>query len=97
MDSIEIEDLKKILSKEKINIIDIRPINSIVDGKIPFAKNISPTLLVHNPNAYININEKYYIYCQSGTQSKLVVELLNSKGYQTVNINGGYNNYLLRK
>ena len=42
-------------------------------------------------------NTIYYIYCDYGNRSKHVVSYLNSLGYNCVNIEGGYNNYLLEK
>lgn len=96
MNEINITDFLKLLGEKKLNIIDIRPPQQMIYGKIPTSKNISPTLLINRPNAYLNKKEEYYIYCQSGSLSKQVVDILNNKGYHTVNITGGYNNYLLR-
>ena len=42
-------------------------------------------------------NKTYYILCQSGRQSIDIVNTLNIQGFHTVNIIGGYNNYLLSK
>ena len=96
MSEINIKEFIKLLEEKKLNIIDIRPPHQTAIGKIPFSKNISPTLLIKRPNLYLNKNEKYYIYCQGGSLSKQVVDILNNAGYNTVNISGGYNNYLLR-
>ena len=46
---------------------------------------------------YLNKNETYYIFCNNGKTSKVLTEKLNIQGYRTVNIIGGYFNYLLRK
>lgn len=78
------------------NIIDIRSINSYNNGHINGAIHINQYDLLFNPEKYIKKNETYYIYCNSGVSSKVIVDRLNSKGYHTVNIEGGYNNYLLR-
>ena len=97
MNSITIIDLIQKLEKSPINIIDIRANYEYLQGRIPTAKNISKNVLKTLPEKYINKKEIYYIYCQSGRSSNTVVQELNSKGYHTVNIVGGYNNYLLRK
>lgn len=97
MDNITINDLLQKLEKSPINIIDIRSNYEYLQGRIPTAKNISKNVLKTLPEKYLNKNETYYIYCQSGHSSDTIVQELNSKGYHTVNIVGGYNNYLLRK
>ena len=79
------------------NIIDIRSLNNYNKGHIDGAIHINQFDLLFNPSNYLNKEEIYYIYCNSGVSSKVVVNKLNSLGYHTVNIDGGYNNYLLRK
>ena len=79
------------------NIIDIRSKNKYYMGHIPSATNIEYLELLSNPSKYLNKNEIYYLYCDSGYTSSMVVNKLNNIGYNTVNIDGGYNNYLLRK
>lgn len=98
MDNIEIKDiLIKIYNNESLNIIDIRNNYEYQYGKIPTAKNINKYLLETTPEKYLDKNKIYYIYCQSGNTSNKLVNRLNKIGYNTVNIIGGYNNYLLRK
>ena len=79
------------------NIIDIRSIKNYNKSHIDGAIHIDQYELVFNPGKYLKKDEIYYIYCNSGVSSKVVVNRLNSFGYHTVNIDGGYNNYLLRK
>lgn len=97
MNSIDITKLMVMLEKEPLNVIDIRTNYEYLNGHIPTAKNIDKNVLVMYPNKYLNKEDTYYIYCQSGHSSNNIVNMLNSKGYNTVNIQGGYNNYLLRK
>ena len=70
--------------------------NQYQNGHISGARFIEKYELIKNPEKYLNKEETYYIYCNSGIQSKMVVQKLNSIGYSTVNIDGGYYNYLLR-
>lgn len=97
MDVIEINNLLTKLEKEPLNIIDIRTNYEYLNSHIPTAKNIDKNILLMYPNKYLNKEETYYIYCQSGHSSNNLVKILNTKGYNTVNIIGGFNNYLLRK
>ena len=75
-------------------IIDIRSKYKYDLGHIPNAINIDSIDLLSNPNKYLKKGTKYYIYCQSGHTSKMVVDKLNNLGYNTVNIPGGYNLYI---
>lgn len=93
MKSININDL---LNINNANIIDIRNNFSYSSGHIPGAVNISSNDLLFNPEKYLNKNKVYYIYCDSGNRSKIIVNELNGIGYNTINILGGYNSYLFR-
>ena len=78
-------------------IIDIRSMDKYNINHIPGAINIESLELLSNPSKYLNMNDTYYLYCTSGYTSKIVVDKLNKLGFNTVNIDGGFNNYLLRK
>ena len=98
MNSISIEELyNKIKRNENINLIDIRSVYQFNNGHIKNSMNIPKNLLMTNPSNYLSKNNTYYIYCQSGTTSNNVVNELNYLGYNTINVKGGYNLYLLMK
>ena len=78
------------------NIIDIRTLIEYQKGHIVGAKHIEKYQLLNNPEKYLKKQEIYYLYCNSGIQSKMVAKKLNSMGYSTISIEGGYYNYLLR-
>ncbi len=78
----------------KKNIIDIRAKFDYDAGHIAGAINIREDLLLNNYKYYLNKNEIYYIYCDTGHRSKMVVNRLNALGYKTLNVEGGYNNYV---
>lgn len=75
-------------------IIDIRNQKKYYLGHLDGAINISYYDLMLYPSKYLNKNDTYYIYCDTGTNSKLLVNRLKLQGYNCVNIEGGYNNYL---
>ncbi len=79
------------------NIIDIRDRNSYVTGHIPRAVNIEEYDLLFNTQNYLNKKDKYYLYCDSGNRSASLCIKLRNMGYNVINIDGGYHNYLLRK
>lgn len=89
--------IKELLQKSNINIIDIRSVEKYNDNHIENSKNIPMQLLLQNPSKYLNYNDTYYIYCQKGINSKEVCRRLLIKGYKVININGGYESWLLEK
>lgn len=78
-------------------IIDIRDNYSYNLGHIKKAINIPYYNLLNNYSHYLNKNTKYYLYCENGRQSLEISNRLNLFGYNTVNINGGYEEYLNSK
>lgn len=90
---ISINDLMPIINQ--INIIDIRSVQSYNNNHIPNAKNIPFEKLIINPSQYLNLNEKYYLYCQKGLSSENVCKILNNIGYNVINIEGGYESWIL--
>ena len=94
---ISIDSLNSKNKYNTLNIIDIRDNIAYSKGHIVNAKNIPKEMLMDSPEKYLNTKETYYIYCQSGATSNKIVHILNSRGYHTYNIIGGYNNYLLWK
>lgn len=95
LQNISIKDLLKI--DDPINIIDIRSIQNYNNNHIPGAINIEASKLISNPSNYLNIANKYYIYCQRGITSKKVCQILTNYGYRVINIVGGYEEWILNK
>lgn len=86
-----------LLEKNHIKLIDIRSSDKYFIGHVNNAVNIEEIELVNHHKKYLTKNEIYYIYCDYGSRGRVVVSYLNSLGYTTVNINGGYYNFLFRK
>lgn len=89
--------INKLLNLSNTNIIDVRSIENFNSNHIPGAKNISMESLLLNPNKYLNKYDTYYIYCQKGSRSKKICEILFRLGYKTVNILGGYEAWILEQ
>lgn len=83
--------------KGNINIIDIRSIEKYNYNHINNAINIPVEKLLLDPSKYLNKDSKYYIYCQKGMTSNNTCKILEKLGYKVVNINGGYESYILNK
>jgi len=90
--------IKELLKKETdAYIIDIRSNQSYNNNHIPNSKNIPNEILISNPGKYLEKDKTYYLYCQKGVTSIRTCLLLNNLGYNAVNINGGYEAWILQK
>lgn len=90
--------IKELLNKgSDISIVDIRSNQSYNNNHIPNAKNIPSMELISNPSKYLEKEKTYYLYCQKGTSSIRVCNLLNNLGYKVINVNGGYEAWILQK
>ena len=83
--------------KGNINIIDIRSIEKYNNKHIENAINIPYEKLLINPNNYLDKETRYYIYCQRGTTSYNVCQILTKLGFKVTNINGGYESWILNQ
>lgn len=93
--NISISDLIK--NNYNGQIIDIRSIQNYNNNHIPGAKNIDEDLLLTKPHKYLDKFQVYYIYCQKGVRSIKVCNQLLKLGYKVININGGYESWILER
>ena len=77
--------------------IDIRSKSKYDYSHIDNAINIGFYELYFFYDNYLNKTTKYYIYCDNGNRSRILVNRLNKKGFNCVNIDGGFNNYLKKR
>ena len=89
---ITIDDFMKLVNP---NVIDVRIPQKYNDNHIPGAININANSLLNNPEKYLNPSLTYYIYCQQGTSSRTLAQVLRVKGYNVFNIIGGYEAWIL--
>lgn len=87
---ISIEELSKFNFKDTI---DIRSNKDYNEGSIPNSINIPRKNLLLHPEKFLKKDKKYYLYCDSGEKSLKVSKELKELGYNTINIEGGYNAY----
>ena len=92
--SITTLELRKLIPGAKI--IDIRDNYQFNLGSIPTSINIPMKFLLTNPDSYLTKNNTYYIYCEYGTSSRNVCNELTKRGYNVVNIIGGFKEYKLK-
>lgn len=94
MEEIDTYQLIDIMKKKPIHLIDIRDNYKFSEGSIASAKNIPSNFLLTNPEEYLDLNKEYYIFCNHGSTSRRVCEILSRRGYHVINISGGYTSYL---
>ncbi|MBQ9025226.1 MAG: sulfurtransferase TusA family protein, partial [Methanobrevibacter sp.] len=91
VDSITIEEyLKK--DPDSIVLVDIRDKEQLHFGKIENSIHIPLSELSYNLDA-LDKDKEIYVYCRTGKNGKKAVEELNSLGYNSYNIEGGYKEY----
>lgn len=95
VNTITITNLLKIIPSS--SIIDIRSNQSYNNNHIPGAINVPYEKLILTPDAYLTFSGTYYLYCQKGISSKKIVSLLNRMGYHTVHVEGGYEEWVMKK
>lgn len=76
------------LQEEALNIIDVREVEEVEEGKIPQAINIPLGLLEFRMHE-LDKQKEYIIVCRSGGRSARAVQFLESQGYQVINMSGG--------
>ncbi|HDX9589342.1 rhodanese-like domain-containing protein [Bacillus sp. WLY-B-L8] len=79
---------RKLMNHEVVNIIDVREVEEIAEGKIPEALHI-PLRLIEFRMHELDKQKEYVIVCRSGGRSSRAAQFLESYGFQVINMNGG--------
>lgn len=90
--NVNVNELESIM--DKINLIDIREVDECESKSIKYAKNIPMHDLLENYEEYLDINEEYYLICETGRRSFITAAELIHAGYKVVNVSGGISGYL---
>lgn len=89
MKTISAKELELQLSEgRQFNIIDVREVEEVAEGKIPSAINIPLSLIEFRMNE-LDKSKEYTMVCRSGGRSGKAAQLLESHGFQVVNMTGG--------
>jgi rhodanese-related sulfurtransferase len=86
MSAKEVEE--KLLAGEALNIIDVREVNEVKEGKIPSAINIPLGLLEFRMHE-LDKSKEYILVCRSGNRSGIAARFLEGQGFQVINMTGG--------
>lgn len=93
--SITTLQLKKLLAKEKIQLLDVRSPEEIKQGFIQTAifSNYFDNNFTEKAIKKLDASKPVYIYCRSGNRSGRSAVILQKKGFKVYNILGGYSQW----
>ena len=99
LNSITTKELKVLLSKENIQLMDVRTPKEIKEGAIQtsFFANYFDIDFGTVATAQLNRSKPVYLYCKSGNRSRNACKILKEKGFEVINVLGGYQQWNLEK
>lgn len=88
------DDIAKILSKKNVQVVDVRTSQEYNSGHLPNAINID----VNQPDFETRImilkkKRPVVVYCRSGRRSKKAAQVMAARGYQVYEMDKGYINW----
>ena len=92
INTITTTELKVLLAKESIQLLDVRTSKEIEKGFIKTAIFAD----FYNDNFYadatkkLDKNKPVYLYCRTGNRSGKATKILQEKGYKVYNVLGGF-------
>ena len=93
--SITTIELKALLVKEEIQLLDVRSPKEIAQGFIKTAKfaNYFDDDFFEQASKQLDKNKTVYLYCRSGNRSGKSAKILQGKGFDVINVLGGFNQW----
>ena len=89
MNRMTTDEVKELVdSNKEVQIIDVRETEEVRSGMIPGALHI-PLGLLEFRLQDIDKSKEHIMVCRSGGRSGMASELLESRGYKVVNMEGG--------
>ncbi|MFG6119222.1 rhodanese-like domain-containing protein [Thalassobacillus sp. B23F22_16] len=89
MNSLTAEQVKEKMEQgEQLNIVDVREVDEVSQGKIPGAVNI-PLHLLEFRKDELDKNKNHIMVCRSGGRSGQATQFLDQYGYDVTNMEGG--------
>ncbi len=82
------KEVESKLEKGMLNIVDVREVDEVKEGRIPDSVNIPLGLLEFRMHE-LDKNKEYVLVCRSGGRSGRACQLLDSHGFKVVNMEGG--------
>lgn len=83
---------EKLENGEQLNVIDVREVDEVKEGKIPEAIHI-PLGLVEFKMNELDKKKQYVMVCRSGARSGRAATYLEGQGFDVINMDGGMMSY----
>ncbi len=88
--SISADELAGIMSKEKVNVLDVRKKSEYQSEHIVDAEN-APLDFINESMAQIDKNKTYYVHCAGGYRSMIFNSTLRARGFDNlIDVKGGF-------
>lgn len=93
--SISTSQLKTLLAKEKIQLLDVRTPEETKQGFIKTAvfANYFDNNFAEKAIKLLDKSKPVYLYCRSGNRSGKSAIILKERGFEVYNVLGGYNQW----
>ena len=93
--AITTKELKTLLSKEKIQLVDVRTPKETEQGAIEKAifVNYFDDDFTEKIIKKLDKEKPVYLYCRSGNRSGKACKILQEKGFEVYNVLGGFNQW----
>jgi rhodanese-related sulfurtransferase len=88
MKELTTKEVEELLKNDQPNIIDVREDDEVAAGKIPTAKHI-PLGSIESRMNELDKSKEYIMVCRSGGRSGRAAQLLESQGFNVINMSGG--------
>jgi len=89
MKQITAKEVEELLANGKtLNILDVREVDEVKEGKIPGAVNI-PLGLIEFRMHELDKSKEYVLVCRSGGRSGRASQFLEGQGFKVINMEGG--------
>ncbi len=91
---VAVKEFQENIEGKEVQLVDVRTLKEFKQGHLENADNVD----VMN-KSFMDKMAKYkkdvpvYVYCRSGGRSMKAAKMLQSKGFQVVNLNGGFRDW----
>lgn len=88
--SISADELATIMTKEKVNVLDVRKKSEYLSEYVTDAEN-APLDFINDSMAQLDKNKTYYVHCAGGYRSMIFASTLRARGFDNlVDVKGGF-------
>jgi rhodanese-related sulfurtransferase len=88
--SISAAELSGIMSREKVNVLDVRKKSEYGSEHVEGAEN-APLDFINDSMAQLDKNKTYYVHCAGGYRSMIFASILRARGYdKLIDVKGGF-------